>query len=61
MKITDFVLIPAVSMACLFGCSSGPRSEHNTPNIVIIYADDMGYGDVYSFYLAKEVAFDVSF
>ena len=32
-------------MALLFGCSSNAQ-ENNKPNIVLIYTDDLGYGDI---------------
>ncbi|MDX2413799.1 MAG: sulfatase-like hydrolase/transferase, partial [Bacteroidales bacterium] len=39
------IIVLLTSIILLFGCSS-PDSNDQLPNIVIIYADDLGYGDV---------------
>ena len=39
---------------CSF-CLAGKAEESRNPNIIIIMADDMGYGDVHAFYPESEI------
>ena len=40
------LLLSFVIVFCLSGCSAGNGSEENqSPNFIVIFADDMGYGD----------------
>ncbi len=44
MSVKGFILLLWVGLCGLFSCT-GSDSGPEKPNIVIIYADDMGYGD----------------
>lgn len=43
---TTMTMVCCGALFCLFSCSSKPEKINSKPNIVIIYTDDQGYGDV---------------
>jgi len=43
------ILLLSLLMVGLWACKEKPAQESTHPNVVIIYADDLGYGDVQSY------------
>ncbi|MCF7848250.1 MAG: sulfatase [Kiritimatiellales bacterium] len=48
MKLSKLFSISLMALTCviLIGCTSMPSSKTSQPNIVVIFVDDMGYGDM---------------
>ena len=46
LKNVGFVMTLLGILAVSYGCANSSADEQQKPNIVIIYADDLGYGDL---------------
>ena len=52
MKRCEFIALAGLTMSLLIlggSLSAAPASRQTKPNFVIIYADDLGYGDLACF------------
>ena len=37
---------PVLACVLLWGCAAGPEPASRPPNFIVIFVDDMGYGDI---------------